>query len=133
MKDTINQAAGTYEEGENRNRHINKGFVILPTQLLADVAARKISVSAYALYAFLLFWQGTNSQAWYGIKRIAQETGFSQSKVKRLFKELKGAGHIRRTKTMSNSHTECLTRVDKSRKVFVGGEQVESRKVFVLW
>jgi DNA-binding MarR family transcriptional regulator len=131
MKKETEQPAGAADEGVNGSAHINKGFVILPTQLLAEVATRKISTSAYALYAFLLFWQGTNSRLWYGVKAIARKTGLSQSKVKRLFTELIGAGHIRRTKTMSNSHTECLTRVDKSRKVFVCGEEVESRRVFI--
>src|SRR5437868_6125843 len=105
--------------------HINKAFQILPTQLLVDVASRKISASAYALYGFLHFWQGQKSELWWGVDSIAEATGFSEAKVKRLIKELVEARHIARSKRMgANWRTKCLTRVDKTRAVFVAGEQV---------
>ena len=62
--------------------HINKAFQILPTQLLVDVASRKISASAYALYGFFHFWQGQKSELWWGVDSIAEATGFSEAKVK---------------------------------------------------
>ena len=84
----------------NHGGHINKAFQILPTQLLVDVASRKISASAYALYGFFHFWQGQKSELWWGVDSIAEATGFSEAKVKRLIKELLEAGHIARIQRM---------------------------------
>jgi len=108
--------------------HLNTGFVMLPTALLADVAAKRISEAAFVLYAFLRFWQGPKNDLWYGIAKIAERTGFSQSKVKKLMnEELLPAGHISRQKRMNkSSRTKCLTYVDK-RIVFVGGKPVNGK------
>ena len=129
MKKKITKPA-TAEKGENEN-HINKAFVTVPTKLLAEVATKKITVSAYVLYAFLLFWQGTDAS--YGVKRIAKETGFSEGKVKELLKELSTAGHITRIKqTRGNSQTRCRTFVETPRKVLIYGEPVgEYQRIFV--
>src|SRR5439155_11929643 len=109
--------------------HINTAFVMLPTQLLADVAAKRLSAGAYALYAFLIFWQGTNGKLWWGIPSIAEATGFSEATVKRYIKELVKAGHISRIKRMgANWHTVCRTYVDKTSTVFVAGKPVNREK-----
>src|SRR5438445_5280384 len=113
----------------NGGDHINTAFVMLPTKLLADVATKRISEAAYTLYAFLKFWEGQNDHLWYGISTMAERTGFSQGKVKRLIKELLASGHIARRKKMgANWHTKCLTYVDKTSAVFVAGEKVHRQR-----
>jgi len=113
----------------DKGGHIYTAFVMLPTQLLADFAAKRLSAGAYALYAFLVFWQGTNGKLWWGIPSIAEATGLSEGTVKRYIKELVKAGHISRIKRMgANWHTVCRTYVDKTRTVFVGGKPVNRVK-----
>lgn len=107
------------------NDHIKTAFVMLPTQLLADVAAKRISEPAYVLYSFLKFWEGTNDHLWYGEAAMAEQTGFSKDKVKRLIRKLLKTGHIARSKRMGKSSlTKCRTYVDKTGTVFVAGGAV---------
>lgn len=90
--------------------HIHKAFVMMPTEVLADVAMRKISAPACVLYAFILFWQGDKSDTFFGIEAMARETDFSVSKVKDLIKELRNAGHISRKRKMGATwRTRCMT------------------------
>src|SRR5947208_3914863 len=91
-EDNIMKTNGSSDRA-NGSGHINTAFVMLPTQLLTEVAAKRISEAAYTLYAFLKFWEGQNDHLWYGIPTMAERTGFSQGKVKRLIKELLAAGH----------------------------------------
>src|SRR6266853_4351434 len=107
---------------------INTAFVMLPTKLLADVAAKKISEASFFLYAFMNFLQGKNKQHWYGIPSLAEKTGFSQGKVKRCMKELVQIVHVARIKRMgANWLTRCLTRVEPDGTVLVHGENVRRR------
>jgi len=90
--------------------HIHKAFVILPTELLADVARQRISPFDLTLYAHLLFWQGSKKDLWFSEAAMAREIGVSRATIGRGLVRLKKAGHIRRTRRMHASwRTKCLT------------------------
>ena len=117
MNDTKEMSA------KDENAHIHKAYVRLPTELLADVGKKTISGPAVVLYAFLLFWQGKKYDAFYGIRAMARETGFSEGKVKDLVKELVQAGHIRRTRKFGACwRTKCIT-VLQDGKLYIRGKR----------
>jgi len=89
---------------------IHKAFVMLPTEVVADVAKKRISPFALTLYAFLLFWQGSKEHLWFNEVSMARESGVSRATIGRALAQLEEAGHILRKRRMNASWlTKCAT------------------------
>jgi hypothetical protein len=82
--------------------------------LFLDHQDGKIKYSDVCVYCYLLAKQGANDKLWWGIDHLKLLTGIDESCLKRAFKRLIKAGHIKRVKRGDKqpSDTICLTRVD---------------------
>src|SRR5438093_2496521 len=123
MEVIMNADGQRTEKRRNVRQVMAKTFVMVPAQLLSDVADKKITGSAFALYCYLLFRQGKKKQYWGSIEDICWGTGVSSAQVSRLLKQLVARNHISRVKRIGATWiTYCLTRVEDGGKiVFRGG------------
>jgi hypothetical protein len=116
----------TDEEWREAQVEILKGrFIILPTDILLDKQAGKLTTQDIYFYCYLLAKQGRNESLYWGYDSLELFTGISTSVLKESVERLLASGHIKRKRQRDGpSHTYCLTRVSNDRKVFVRGVKV---------
>jgi len=103
----------------NQNQEsLGASFQILPAELLEDVVAQKISVTAYFFYAFCL-WQPPDTYLSFNRELIGKQCKLPEATIKRVISELLEAGHITpATQRDESLGIECRGYETKIGKIF---------------
>lgn len=102
-------------------------FVALPMAIYADVRSKKLTHRDVDLYSHLLVKQGVHRTAFWGIESLAILTGTNATTVKNSLSRLVKAGHIKRKRGNTTTHTVCLTKLSPG--MGADGILVKGRKV----
>jgi hypothetical protein len=121
-EDKWDDLEGYSDEKLARDKQILRDhFVMLPTALLANAKADKLTPLDIVIYAYCLAKAGPKGHHWWPYDKFSKLIGRPETTIKDAFRQLEAAGHIKRKRVGRRRYVFVLTRVEEDGRIIVKG------------